>query len=164
MAEIVIREAIEDDAEAIHAMVVALAHHVGKPEYVTSTPDAIRRHGFGADRAFETLIAEQGGKPVGLILYFCEFSTWRGRRGVYVQDLYVAKEARALGLGKRLIAACVKGAAKRGAGYMRLSVERVNEGAAAFYERLGFEERLSERMFVLADEAFAAVAAEKSSK
>lgn len=159
-AEIIIRDATENDAAAIHAMVVALAHHVGKPEYVTSTPDSILRHGFGADRAFETLIAERSGRPVGLILFFYEFSTWRGKRGVYVQDLYVAEEARASGLGKRLIAELVKRAEKRGAVYMRLSVESVNESAAAFYERLGFEERTSERIFVLAGDTFETIATE----
>jgi ribosomal protein S18 acetylase RimI-like enzyme len=159
--DIIIREAVEGDAPAIHAMVVALAHHVGKPELVTSTVRSIRRHGFGGDQAFETLIAERAGKPVGLVLFFDEFSTWRGRRGLYVQDLYVAESERASGLGRRLLAELAARGAKKDADYIRLSVEAANQGAAKFYERLGFEERTSERMFVLAGEAFKALSKER---
>ena len=154
MGPIVIRDAIEADARAIHEMVVALAGEIGKADAVTSEPEAIRRHGFGAERAFEALIAERDGRPVGLALYFYEFSTWRGRRGVYLQDLFVAKEVRASGVGKRLVAALAERAAGRGADYMKLAVEATNHSAAMFYKGLGFEERTSERTFVLADGAF----------
>lgn len=158
--EIVIREATEKDAVAIHAMVVALAQHIGKAEFVTSSVESIRSGGFGAKPAFEALIADRGGEAVGLALFFYEFSTWRGRRGVFVQDLYVAEDMRGTGLGRRLLAELAARGAKEGADYIKLSVEATNHPAAAFYERLGFEERKSERIFALADGAFNAFAGE----
>lgn len=158
--EIVIREATEKDAAAIHAMVVALARHIGKAEFVTSSVDSIRSKGFGAKPAFEALIADRGGEAVGLALFFYEFSTWRGQRGVFVQDLYVAEGMRGTGLGRRLLAELGARGMKGGADYIKLSVDSMNRSAAAFYERLGFEERKSERIFVLADGAFKSLAGE----
>lgn len=154
MAALVIRPATEKDADAIHAMIVALARDTGKSKLVTSTADDIRRDGFGARPAFQALIACRGERPVGLALHFAEYSTWRGRRGVYLQDLYVAPEARGAGVGARLIAALAVEAATRGAVYMRLAVDAENHQAARFYERLGFVEHEEDRMFFLDHAAF----------
>lgn len=151
-----IRPATVDDAPAIHAMLVDLARYIGKVETVTSTPEDIRRHGFGASPAFRTLIATRGGKAVGLALYFDEFSTWRGRRGVYLQDLYVAPDLRGSGLGRLLVKAVVARAAADGAVYLRLAVDEENEQAARFYARLGFIES-PDKLLVLDVGAFAAI-------
>lgn len=158
MAALVIRLAEEKDASAIHAMVVALARDTGKTGSVTSTPADLRRDGFSAKPAFEALIAWRGEAPVGLALFFGEYSTWRGRRGVYLQDLYVAPAARGEGVGARLIEALAARAAAQGAVYMRLAVDAENHQAALFYERLGFIEREEDRMFFLDREAFAKAA------
>ena len=83
-----IRRASEADAGAIHALVLDLAASIGMADKVASSVADIRDRGFGADPAFEALIAERGGAPVGLCLFFESFSTWDGRRGVYVQDIY----------------------------------------------------------------------------
>ena len=68
------------------------------PGKVASSVADIREQGFGADPAFEALIAEQDGAAVGLCLFFESFSSWDGRRGVYVQDIYISETARGLGL------------------------------------------------------------------
>lgn len=149
-----IRPADPDDAPAIHAMVVALARDTGKLDLITSTPDDIRGAGFGATPAFKSLIASRDGKPVGLALYFDEYSTWRGRRGVYLQDLYVVPEFRSTGLGKRLVKAVVERTATEKATYMRLAVDAGNEAAARFYERIGFAEVVEDRLFMLVGDAF----------
>jgi GNAT superfamily N-acetyltransferase len=135
--EIRIRPAIADDAESIHAMVLALAESTGMAHLVRSTPDDFRRHGFGEPKCFECLIAEQEGKAMGLCLYFFSFSSWFGKRGVYVQDIFVDPAARGTGLGKRLLAETASRAAEQGAAFMRLAVDKDNRGARAFYEHVG---------------------------
>jgi ribosomal protein S18 acetylase RimI-like enzyme len=151
---VLIRPAFPDDAPAIHAMVVELARDTGKLDLITSTSDDIRRHGFGDAPAFGTLIALRDGKPVGLAVYFGEFSTWRGRRGVYLQDLYVVPDMRGSGLGRRLVKAVVERTAAEGASYMRLAVDADNDAAAKFYERIGFAEIVEDRLFMLIGDAF----------
>src|ERR1700742_4784131 len=103
--DIVIGGATRDDAPAIHALLRALAVALRRPHDVQSTPDDIARYGFGPNPAFETVIARRGGEAVGLVLYFYEFSTWRGCPGVYIQDLYVDASLRGSGLGRKLLAA-----------------------------------------------------------
>lgn len=158
MAEIAIRRATAEDAGAIHAMVVALARETGQEAFITSTIELIRRGGFDeAPAAFEAFLALRGRDVVGLALYFYEFSTWRGRRGVYIQDLYVAADARGAGLGRRLVGAVAARGAAKGASYIKLAVDRANDEAAAFYARLGFSERSEDRIFALDGKAFEAL-------
>ncbi|RWL42302.1 MAG: GNAT family N-acetyltransferase, partial [Mesorhizobium sp.] len=88
-APVTLRPGRIDDVETIHAALLRLGTHIGAHQEITSTPDDLRRYGFGASPAFSTLIAEVGGEFAGLCLHFPIFSTWRGRPGVYVQDLYV---------------------------------------------------------------------------
>ena len=155
-----IRRATEADAAAIHAMVVELAASIGMADQVTSRVEDIRHHGFGADPAFEALIAESDGAPVGLCLFFESFSTWDGRRGVYVQDMYVAETARGLGLGRRLLAEAAAISRARGGSYLRLSVEADNDSAQAFYQRVGLAWSDRERIYQVRGDDFAALAAD----
>lgn len=136
--DIVIGGAARADAPAIHAMLRALAVALDRPHDVQSTPEDIARYGFGPFPAFETMIARQGGKAVGLVLFFYEFSTWRGCPGVYIQDLYVEGTLRGTGLGRKLLAAVAARAAEKEARYMRLSVDVGNDEGLGFYGRLGF--------------------------
>jgi ribosomal protein S18 acetylase RimI-like enzyme len=136
--EIDIASATRDDAPAIHALLRALAVALNRPHDVKSTPADIARYGFGPTSAFETMLARRNGTPVGLVLYFYEFSTWRGCPGVYIQDLYVGDNLRGSGLGRRLLAAVAARAAAQQATYMRLSVDVGNDEGLGFYGRLGF--------------------------
>ena len=123
-----IRLATADDVEAIHAMILALAEGIDQAHMVRSTPEDFRRYGFGDTRCFEVLLAERGGESLGLCLYFFSFSSWFGKRGVYVEDIYVDPAARGTGLGKRLLAETASRAAEQGAAFMRLAVDRENLG------------------------------------
>jgi ribosomal protein S18 acetylase RimI-like enzyme len=154
---VVIRRAVAADAEAIHAMIRALGALLGLAQKVTGTVEDIRRHGFGPSPAFEALIAECGGRPVGLCLFFASFSSWRAAPGLYVQDLYVADAARGTGLGRRLLAAAAAIGRARGATYLRLSVEADNVAAQRFYARAGLAWSTTERIFVIDGAAFEAL-------
>jgi GNAT superfamily N-acetyltransferase len=152
--QIVIRRAGPADAQAVYDLVVALAKARDATDKVVSTTADIMRDGFGADPAFESLIAELDDVPVGLCLYFGSYSTWRGQRGIYVQDLIVTDRARGLGVGHRLLAAMAELAKARGCGYLRLSVEADNTRAQSFYLRGGFRHSAAELIYVLDDAGF----------
>jgi len=156
-----IRLAIADDAEAIHAMVLGIGHAQGEAHKIASTAEDIRRHGFGDDPAFEALIAEEGGRPVGLCLFFRSFSTWRGRPGAYVQDLYVDPALRGSGLGRRLLAATAAHVAARGGAYLRLSVDAANVAAQGFYRRAGLRHSAAEMIHQIDGEDFVRLAGEQ---
>ncbi len=153
-----IRRATEADAGIIHALVIELAAAIGMTGKVASRVEDIRDQGFGADPAFEALIAERDGAAVGLCLFFESFSSWDGRRGVYVQDIYVSEAARGLGLGRRLLAEAAAISRARGGSYLRLSVAAENDQAQAFYRRIGLAWSASERIYQVRGGDFAALA------
>jgi ribosomal protein S18 acetylase RimI-like enzyme len=153
-----VRLAGRADAAAVYDLVVDLARSRDAMHKVLSSVADIERDGFGPDPAFEALIAEIDGKAVGLCLFFGSYSTWRGRRGIYVQDLIVADSARSLGVGQRLLAATADLARTRGGSYLRLSVDDDNTRAQAFYQRSGFGHSETELIYVLDDDDFTKMA------
>ena len=95
MSAIRIRPATPDDAEAIAGFIRKLAIYEHEPvEKVKITPADIRRDGFGSNRRFEVLIAEMNGAAVGFALIFPNYSTWEGKPGLYVEDIYVEENVR----------------------------------------------------------------------
>jgi ribosomal protein S18 acetylase RimI-like enzyme len=153
-----IRPATIDDAETIHAAILGIAEAVDELHKVRSTPDDIRRFGFGPTPAFEALIAEVEGIFAGLCLFFPSFSTWQGRPGVYVQDLFVAKDFRGLGVGEKLLKRLAAVTRERGGRYIRLSVDTGNHRAQAFYQRLGLRLSDAEQIYAAYREDFDALA------
>lgn len=135
---IAIRPATAADVPALRAMLQALSDHEGGPQVASEA--ALRAHGFGPAPIFHALLAEDGSRPVGMILYFPDFSSHRGEPGIYVQDLYVAPETRGQGTGRLLLRAALA-AQTWGARYITLGVDPTNETALAFYGRLGFTRR-----------------------
>ncbi|QPC93389.1 GNAT family N-acetyltransferase [Mesorhizobium sp. INR15] len=156
--KMIIRPGRVEDAETIHAAILQLGTHIGAPEDVKSTVDDFRTYGFGANPAFSTLIAEVDGAFAGLCLYFPIFSTWMGRPGVYVQDLYVEDRFRGHRIGERLLRRVAALCRKDGGAYLRLSVDTDNEGAIAFYEKLGIAWSSYEQTQKILGEAFFAFA------
>lgn len=132
-----IRAATPADAATIHRFVSELAAFEREPDAVESTPANLAAQLAGEGRPFECLLVEEGGEPVGFALYFFNYSTWTGRPGLYVEDLYVTPAARGRGAGKALFLAMAGVAARRGCGRMEWSVLDWNEGAIAFYRALG---------------------------
>ena len=146
-----IRPVEEGDLAAIAEMLGKLADHL-KPGFVPLADLAsLRRYGPTGLRLFDGLIAERGVQPVGLCLYTYAFSSWRGRPGVFVQDLYVDPSERGSGLGRTLMDAALAREAPNGCSFAKLEVHRDNAAAIAFYRRLGFE--VEDHYFTMAAEA-----------
>jgi GNAT superfamily N-acetyltransferase len=143
--DVTIRRAVEADAGILHELLGALSGEIGYGAAFRADIDGLRRHGFGPNPLFRALLAELDGQARGLAVYFPEFSTLRGRPGVYLQDLYLRPDARACGLGRRLIGAVIRDAADWQAAYLRLAAHTGNEAALAFYDRLGFQTDPQER-------------------
>ncbi|TPL90130.1 GNAT family N-acetyltransferase [Mesorhizobium sp. B2-3-12] len=156
--DVLLRPGTIDDVEIIHAAILKLGSHIGAPEEIISTADDLRRYGFGEKPAFSTLVAEVGGEFAGLCLHFPIFSTWIGRPGVYVQDLYVEDRFRGRKIGERLLRRVAAECRRDGGVYLRLSVDTDNEGAKAFYERLGIAWSSYEQTQKIIGEAFFAFA------
>ncbi len=152
---VVIRSAMPDDAEVVHAAIVKMAG--GVADRIGSTPEDLRRHGFGPGRAFAGLIAEVGGEFAGMCLYFPSFSTWRGTPGVYVQDIFVEPRFRGRNVGERLIRRVASLTREQGGAYLRLAVDTDNASAQAFYERLGIDRYPADRIHAAYGEAFLAL-------
>jgi ribosomal protein S18 acetylase RimI-like enzyme len=155
---ITIRFATVDDAEAIHRAMVGIATIMGERERVVSTPDDIRRFGFGEKPAFEVLLAEGAGVPAGVCVFFPSFSTYKGRPGVYVQDIFVDEQFRGRGVGVKLLQRLAALTRERGGCYIRLSVDTQNFKAQAFYTRVGLAHSDTEQIHAAYDVAFSALA------
>ena len=134
---IAIRAATPADAPVIHRFVRELAAFERAPDAVANTPENLAAQLAEPAPPFACLIAERGGAPVGFALYFFNYSTWTGRPGLYVEDLYVTPERRGEGAGRALFVALAGIARARGCGRMEWSVLDWNAGAIAFYRAFG---------------------------
>jgi GNAT superfamily N-acetyltransferase len=159
MAAVTIREAVPADAGTIVRLIRALAAYENMAGLVRITDADVLRDGFGVRRCFEALLAEVDGQVVGLALHRPSYSTFDGRPGLYVEDLFVAESARGLGIGRMLMARLAAIARERGCSRMSLAVLHWNP-ARDFYRRLGFvpiEDWLS---YQLSGDALARLASE----
>lgn len=142
-----IRPAKPADAASIVALVRALAEYEKEPMSSVKLSEAdILRDGFGPPetRRFEALLAELDGRPVGFALFFYNYSTWEGRAGIFIEDLFVLEAARGHGLGRQLITAVAAIAQARGCPRVDLNVLDWNP-TRDFYHRLGIRHMSDER-------------------
>jgi len=122
-ANAAVRWARPDDAAHIIRLIKGLAAYENEPEASVKITEAdILRDGFGEPKRFECLIADLDGAPVGFALFFSNYSTWEGRAGLYLEDLFVDESARGSGLGRALMAAVAQLAAARNCGRIDLGV------------------------------------------
>lgn len=142
------------DAPVLFDLLQQLARDLGKEQDFRGSLASLVAYGFASPPAFEAIIAWRGNTPLGFILFFSEFSTWRGSPGIYVQDLFVSAQARGCGLGEQLTAAAIAQGRQRGASYMRLSVHSGNAQGFGFYQALGFRPASNETVLVLEGAAF----------
>ena len=133
-----LRPAVPDDAATIHRLIVELATYEREPEAVVVTPAELRAQLAAARPPFECLLVELAdGQVVGFALYFHNYSTWRGRQGIYLEDLFVEPAHRGRGYGKQLLVRLAQLAVDRGCARMEWNVLDWNAPAIAFYRSLG---------------------------
>ena len=133
---VAIRFAGPDDAALVLRLIRELATYERAPEAVVATEADLLRHGFGPDPQFEALLAFVDREPAGMAVFHSRFSTWLGRPGIYLEDLYVVEAARGHGIGRRLMARLAAVAIERGWGRVDFHVLDWNP-AREFYHRLG---------------------------
>jgi GNAT superfamily N-acetyltransferase len=128
-----IRDAERDDLDEILALVRELAEYEREPESVVFEREEFARHLFGVDPVARALIAEHAGAVAGFALYYRTFSTWLGRDGIWLEDLFVRPRSRRLGLGRELLDAL----RVRTSGRVEWAVLDWNAPAHEFYRSIG---------------------------
>lgn len=134
-----IRTATPADVPQILAFIRALAAYERAPDAVVATEEGLLRDGFGPRPFWECLIAEHDGRPAGFALYFFNYSTWVGRPGIYLEDLFVMPEMRGLGIGKALLKRIAAVAVENGCERLQWAVLDWNTPAIDFYAAMGGE-------------------------
>lgn len=132
-----IRTANENDVPAIFALIKELAEFEKLADQINTTENELRKTLFGEDRFVEILLAEFNGEIVGQALFFKNFSTFLGKPGIYLEDLYVEPEMRGKGIGKMLLDKIISIAKERNYGRVEWSVLDWNESAIDFYKKIG---------------------------
>jgi GNAT superfamily N-acetyltransferase len=139
MPRIEIRAATTDDVPLIFSLIGELAEYEKLSHEVVATEQQIRATLFGDRAVAEVLIASLDGTPVGFALFFPNYSTFLGRPGLYLEDLFVRPEARGFGVGRELLEHLARLAVDRGWGRLEWRVLDWNEPSIAFYRKLGAE-------------------------
>jgi GNAT superfamily N-acetyltransferase len=137
MKNFTIRAATAADVQAILELIRALATYERAPNEVTATEQGLTEVLFGQKPAAEVLLAFENETAVGFAVFFHNFSTWLGRPGLYLEDLFVRSEHRGKGYGRALLIDLAKIARERGCGRMEWAVLDWNEPAIEFYRKLG---------------------------
>lgn len=153
MPELTISPAAPADVPIIRQMIHELATYEREPESATATDADLQAALFGDHPAAEVLMARVDGEAVGFALFFHNFSTWTGRRGIYLEDLFVRPSARGLGAGRVLLETLAQIAKARGCARMDWAVLDWNDLAIGFYQRIGARRLDDWRIFRLTGEA-----------
>jgi GNAT superfamily N-acetyltransferase len=153
-----IRDAVPGDTSDLLRLIGELASYERAADAVEATEADLRRDLFGATPRVFALVAEVDGLVVGMAVYFVSFSTWTGRHGLYLEDLFVAPAHRAIGIGRALMRALATRAMDLGYRRLEWAVLDWNEPAISFYRRLGAVPMDEWTTFRLAGDALARLA------
>ena len=132
-----IRRAGPEDAPTIHRFILELATFEREPDAVEATPESLRIQLASEVPPFECLIARVEGEPAGFALYFHNYSTWKGRRSIWLEDLYVSPAHRRRGVASALMKEVGRIAHERGCGRLEFAVLDWNAKAHEFYRAAG---------------------------
>lgn len=132
-----IREAVPADAEQILGFITELAIYEKAEEEVVATVDDIQNRIFGNGATVHALMVEKQNEPIGFAVYFLNFSTWLGRHGLFLEDLYITPSARGQGYATQLLRHLAQLAVANGYGRFEWNVLDWNAPAIAFYDSLG---------------------------
>jgi GNAT superfamily N-acetyltransferase len=155
-----IRFAHREDVPTVLALIHALAEYERAPDEVKATESLLEENLFGPHPGAEVLLAEEKGDPVGFALFFHNFSTWMGRRGLYLEDLFVSPDKRGRGYGRALLVRLAQIARDRECGRMEWAVLDWNDPAIQFYRKLGARPNDEWTIFRLTREGIANLASE----
>lgn len=136
---ITVRDATAADVPLILQFIRALAIYEREPDAVDATEADLLRDGFGPNPFYFCLIAEADGAPAGFALYFFNYSTWLGRPGLYLEDLFVHPQFRGLGIGRALLQRVAAIAVEKGCRRLQWEVLDWNKPAVDFYAAMGAE-------------------------
>jgi GNAT superfamily N-acetyltransferase len=156
-SSLTIRPAAVDDVPTILSFIRQLADYEQLLDRVVATEAQLRESLFGPAPAAEVLLAFDGATPVGFALFFHNFSTFLGRRGLFLEDLFVAPAARGRGVGRLLLSAVARLAIARDCGRLEWAVLDWNAPAISFYRRMGANVLEDWRVCRLTGEALEAV-------
>lgn len=132
-----LRTARREDAAELLRLIRSLARYEKAEDQVETDEAQLASTLFDAGATAHSIVAEQDGRLVGMAIYFFNYSTWQGRNGLYLEDLFVEPACRGAGLGKALLAQLAAIAVEQNCGRFEWSVLDWNTPAVAFYERLG---------------------------
>lgn len=132
-----VQKATAGDAEALAGLVCALADYERLPRPEPAALERLARDAFGPSPRFDAWLARAEGRPVGYAITFFTYSTFLAMPTLYLEDLFVLPEYRALGIGRRLFVACARYGYEQGCGRMEWQALDWNAPAIAFYERMG---------------------------
>jgi GNAT superfamily N-acetyltransferase len=158
MSDRVIRPAGPEDAGIVFGFIAALAAYEREPDAVETNPERLAEQMAREHPPFECLILEDGGRPAGIALFFHNYSTWRGRQGIYLEDLFVDPAMRGRGHGLALLRELGAIAVARGCVRMEWACLEWNEPAKDFYASLGARSLDDWRIWRLADDELEALA------
>ncbi|MGJ8669876.1 MAG: GNAT family N-acetyltransferase [Oceanococcus sp.] len=137
MNDINIRAATADDTQLILDLILALARYEKAEHEALASADDIVEHVLAENSVASALICQQGDTPIGFAVYFFSYSTWLGKPGLFLEDLFVLPEYRSLGAGKRILQHLAGIAVDKGCGRFEWNVLDWNEPAIGFYQSLG---------------------------
>ena len=153
-----VRPATRDDVPVIAELIRGLARYEKLEHQVVMTEELLGAGLFGERPFAEVILAEEDGQAVGFALFFHSFSTFLGRPGIYLEDLFVLPEKRGLGVGRTLLAHLAALAVERGCGRLEWAVLDWNRDAIGFYERLGARPNSDWTVYRLTGEALTGLA------
>jgi len=148
-----IRSATAEDAALILQFIIELAEYEKARDAVLADEEQIRRSMFGPDAKVRALICEEAGQPIGFAVYFYNYSTWLGRNGIYLEDVFVRPEHRRKGAGRALLKHIAGIAVAEGCGRFEWSVLDWNQPAIDFYESIGARPQSEWTIYRLTGEA-----------
>jgi GNAT superfamily N-acetyltransferase len=153
-----LRPATRDDVPVIAELIRGLARFEKLEQEVVMTEELLAAGLFGDRPYAEVVLAEDDGRPLGFALFFHNFSTFLGRPGMYLEDLFVLPEHRGSGIGRILLAHLARLAVERGCGRMEWAMLDWNRDAIKFYERLGARPNSDWTVYRLTGEALTGLA------
>ncbi|MGO2128128.1 MAG: GNAT family N-acetyltransferase [Pseudoalteromonas prydzensis] len=139
MTDIILRDAVPSDAATILHFITELAVYEKEPDAVKTDEQAILKTLFSEGATAHSVICLEGDTPIGFAVYFYNYSTWLGKNGLYLEDLYVSPDSRGKGAGKLIMQHLARRALAKDCGRFEWVVLDWNQPAIDFYNSMGAE-------------------------